>query len=189
MDLLLLALHQQAAVVAQFRNIGLPLRLECEFKGFAEAEPGQRGLCIQLLGTATLFGQLIHVRLFSNMGYRDLAPLPTDTLPHRDEAEHVEEWQYQLWLGLRAVVAVTRKPLWLAPGVIRRTRDLWLRNLEHTGAEPESAAHRVDRQMVAWLDLCLARGEFALQPPQSLLLLPELGDRKLTPAGMPARGT
>jgi hypothetical protein len=118
------------------------------------------------------------VSLFANTDYRRLAPLPETELTHRKEAVHVQEWQYQLWLGLRTIVSVTRRSLPLAPGLIRQTRDLWRSNLERSALMPQSAEHRVDQQMVAWLETCLTRGECNLIPPKTRFLLPELAGPK-----------
>lgn len=170
----LLALYQPVGVVHRFRNIGLRLRIEKEFGGFRAAEAEHASQCMQLLGSVSLCGFTIPVSLLANIGDCQLIALPDTVLPHRPEATHVEEWQYQLWLGLRTVVALQKRPLRFAPGLVRQTRDLWRLNLQRSGAAPLGAEHRVDQQMVAWLDTCLSRGEGGLIPPDRSFLLPEL---------------
>ena len=174
----LLALHQPAQVVQRFRNAELRLRLGREFSDFSQLVPTEQHQSVQLLGCSVLCGQTVGDSLLRNVVDKVLAVLPEQELPHRESATHVEEWQYQLWLGLRTVVALKKGSLRLAPGLIRQTRDLWRFNLERSATAPLGAEHRVDQQMVAWLDDCLRRGECDLIPPQRFFLLPELAGPK-----------
>ncbi len=170
----LLALYQPIRIVRRFCNVDLRLRLDREFSAFSRHTPEQQSQCLQLLGCSVLCGQPVDDSLLRHTVDEMLTALPERILPHREDASHVEEWQYQLWLGLRTVVALKKRPLQVAPEVVQQTRDLWRSNLEYSATVPSSAEHRVDAQMVAWLDTCLRRGECGLIPPDGLLLLPEM---------------
>lgn len=85
-------------------------------------------------------------------------------LPHRADANKVEDWQFEFWLGLRAVTSVTGKPLAVPSALIVQTLDLWRVNLAESSTNVESAAHRVNQSMVAWLESC-SRGNQGLLPP------------------------
>ena len=80
-----------------------------------------------------------------------VAALPTNTLPHRPDAEKVHPWQLNLWLGLREVATSTGKPLAIAPETIARTLELWRVNLAESSIAPESTEYRVSQNMVGWL--------------------------------------
>jgi hypothetical protein len=174
----LLAMYQTAQVVRQFRNAGLQFRIDKEFSGFSKLAPEVQQKSVQLLGCSVLCGQKVNDSLLRGTADKTFSVLPERILPHPEDATHVEEWQYLLWLGLRTVVALKKGPLRLAPGLIRQTRDLWRFNLERSASVPLGAEHRVDQQMVAWLDACLRRGECDLIPPQRFFLLPELAGPK-----------
>ena len=174
----LLAMYQPTHVVRRFRNVGLQLRINKEFSVFSKLDSEHQHLCVQLLGCSVLFGQSADIYLLRDATDEIFSMLPERILPHREGETHVEEWQYQLWLGLRTVVALNKRPLTLAPDLIRQTRDLWRFNLERSATAPLGAEHRVDQQMVAWLDDCLRRGECDLIPPNRFFLLPELAGPK-----------
>jgi hypothetical protein len=79
------------------------------------------------------------------------AKLPADSLPHRPDAEKVEFWQFNLWLGLREIASVTEQPLMIAPEVVARTLELWRVNLAASSTAPASTEHMVNQSMIAWL--------------------------------------
>jgi len=93
-----------------------------------------------------------------------VSELPVTALPHRADASKVEDWQYQLWLGLRAVTSATGKPLQVPADVISQTLNLWRCNLEESSIDPDSAEHQVNQSIVAWLEICLS-GSLGLLPP------------------------
>lgn len=174
----LLSMHQAAHVVRRFRNAGLKFRIQRELSDFSTLAPELQQKSLQLLGCSVLCGQTVDVSLLHGTADEMFSLLPERILPHREDAAHVEEWQYQLWLGLRTIVALKKRSLRLAPDLIRQTRDLWRLNLERSATAPLGAEHRVDQQMVAWLDACLSRGECDLIPPNRFFLLPDLAGPK-----------
>ena len=75
-----------------------------------------------------------------------------DTLPHRPDCTKVEAYQYNLWLGLRTLASVTGRPLPITSAVLTRTLELWRVNLAESSIDPYSIEHRVDQNMVDWLE-------------------------------------
>jgi len=93
-----------------------------------------------------------------------IGTLPVDALPHRAEAIKVENWQFQLWLGLRAVTKVTGKPLVVPSAATAQTLDLWRCNVAESSINVASVEHRVNLSMVAWLERCLRENQGLLPP-------------------------
>jgi hypothetical protein len=155
----LLALHQPLQIRRRFYNPSLGIRLQNEISRFAEVIPEGQSLIIQFLGCATLFGWSVRRDWFNGLPLDAVAALSTETLPHRAEAVRVEAWQFQLWLGLRAVVSITGKPLAVPAAIIERTLELWRSNLAESSINEGSTEHRVNRSMVAWLEMCLRGGQ------------------------------
>ena len=78
------------------------------------------------------------------MQWRDLAKLPVEVLPHTPDAARVDAWQFQLWLGLRAAVFTTGKPLSVEREVVEKTLELWRVNLAES--EQSGGGHRAPHQ-------------------------------------------
>ena len=162
----MLTLHQPPAIVRRFLNIGLGMRLQREFAQFAQAQPEQQCTMVQLLGCATLCGWHVRADLFANVSPSQMSRIPVDVLPHRPEASKcVEEYQFQLWLGLRAIVVTTGSPLKIDLEVVDRTLELWRVNLAETAQSEGSAEHKVNSEMVQWLGFCIHRHQGLLVPP------------------------
>jgi tetratricopeptide (TPR) repeat protein len=162
-----LALYQPPAVVKRFLNPGLGIRLDREISQFSQVEPEQQGLILQLFGSATLCGWRSRVAWFRDLSLAEFGRLPVDTLPHRPEAVKVEEWQFQLWLGLRALVSTTRKQLLVPPALVEQTLDLWRTNLAESAQCGASVEHQLNLDMVRWLELC-SHGNLGLLVPAAL---------------------
>jgi hypothetical protein len=161
-----LALHQPAPVRRRFQNPSLGIRLQKELSGFAEVERKEQSQIIQLLGCSMLCGWPPKAGWFRNVPLNIIGALPVETLPHRAEADKVEDWQFELWIGLRAVTVVTGKPLAVPAAVIDRTLDLWRSNLAETSIDTTSNTHRLNQSMVAWLERCSREGR-GLLPPEA----------------------
>jgi hypothetical protein len=153
-----LALHQRPQVVQRFYNRTLKVRIAKELGRFGELTPREQSAVIQLVGAAALCGWTVGAALFDSAVLAAIARLPADALPHRSQAIKVEDWQWQLWLGLRAVTNATHKRLPLPTEIIVQTRDLWHVNLAETAATANSVEHRLNGEMVTWLTTCAARG-------------------------------
>ena len=160
----LLALDQSPRVCRRFQNPSLGIRLQKELSRFTQIVQQEQSQVIQLLGCSTLCGWSARAGWFNNVPLGTIGTLPVDTLPHRPDADKVEDWQLQLWLGLHAVTSVTGKPLAVPSAVIVRTLDLWRSNLAESSIDSESAAHRMNQSMVAWLERC-SRENQGLLPP------------------------
>lgn len=156
--------QQPAHVIRRFLSTSLDFRLKRELSEFAQVDQDQQQQIIQLLGCAMLCGRRGKVEWFNNVPLNQVSALPVDVLGHRPGADIVEQWQFQLWLGLRAVAAVTGKPLAAPLTVVVKSLDLWRSNLDRTSTSPESAAHRVNKSMVLWLEGCSSGSEGLLQP-------------------------
>jgi hypothetical protein len=150
----MLALFQPAAIRHRFQNPSLGIRVRAELSRFTRVAPQEQSRIIQLLGSAALFGLTAKKTWFATVPLATVARLPVDTLGHRAEAENVEDWQFQLWLGLRVVREVTSETLDIPVDAILRTLDLWRCNLTETSTSPRSAAHFVNESMVGWLERC-----------------------------------
>jgi len=161
----LLALQQPADVVKRFWNIGIRIRLEREFTRFGKATPEQQSQAVQLLGCAKLCGWHTRADLFTTDTLYLISTLPRDVLPHRPDATKVEEWQFQLWLGLHAFVVITGKPLRVDPIVVTQTLELWRSNLADSSESVGTAEYAINTKMVQWLELC-ARSKKGLLVPR-----------------------
>lgn len=173
-----LALHQSAERCRQFHHKGLGGRLNKELARFETAAPNEQSAIMQFLGCAGLCGWAISHRGLASITFASVSQLPLGILPHRPEATKVEDYQLQLWLGLRAFVSIARGRLLLPRETIEETLKLWRANLGETASTPATAAHRVNQSMVAWLETCSRANPPALLPSTEPLW---------TLAGFPAR--
>ena len=146
-----IALYQPVEVCRRFNNPGLRFRLRREVSAFDHAVPEEQSQIIQLLATSRLLGCSIERDWLRNMRLDAVAALPSDVLPHRSDAEKVEMWQFNLWCGLREVAEITGNPLTITLETIARTLELWRVNLAESSITPESTEHRVNQNMVGWL--------------------------------------
>jgi hypothetical protein len=160
----MLALHQPTQHLRRFNHPSLGIRLRDELLRFAQADKQEQIEIIELLGCASLFGFSAKREWFDDVPISAIGTLPADVLPHPSNANKVDHWQFQLWLGLRAVTEVTGKPLAVPSAVIVRTLDLWRSNLAETSINAGSTEHCVNESMVTWLESC-SRGNEGLVPP------------------------
>jgi hypothetical protein len=98
-----------------------------------------------------------------------VADLPTTIQPHRPEATRVEDWQLQLWVGLRAFVSIAKIMLPIPRDVIEKTLELWRENLTETKLEPTSTLHKLNLSMATWLEMCLNTNSIGLLPSKEPL--------------------
>jgi hypothetical protein len=154
----LLALHQPAQVRQRFQNPSLGDRLQTELSRFAQLDRQSQSQIIQLLGCSMLCRWPPKSGWFRNVPLDTISTLPVDALPHRDDADKVEGWQFSLWIGLRAVTVVTRTPLMVPAAVIDKTLELWRSNLAESSSDMTSNTHRLNQSMVAWLEICSREG-------------------------------
>ena len=164
----MLALHQPPEIIRRFLNIGLSIRLQRDFAQFDQAVPELQSTMVQLLGCATFCGWHVKAEFFANVSPIQVKRLPADVLPHKPEASKVEDWQFQLWLGLRAFVATTGKPLKIDQEVIDRTVELWSVNLAESAQTGSSPEHKVNSEMVQWLVSCTHQHQGFLVPPAGI---------------------
>ncbi len=164
-----LALHQSLERCRQFHHKGLGGRLNKELERFETAAPAEQSQIIQFLGCAGLCGWAVSQRGLSGITHESVSQLPVNILPHRARAAQVEDYQVQLWLGLRTFVSITRASLLLPRATINETLKLWRANLGETALTPATTAHRVNQNMVAWLGICSSANPPALLPSQEPL--------------------
>lgn len=159
-----LALHQSMERCRQFHHRGLGARLNREMARFQMALPNDQSQIIQLLGCAGLCGWAVSQRVLASINPALISQLPLLVLPHRPEADGVEDYQTQLWLGLRTFVSITKHRLSLPRSAIDETLKLWRVNLEQTASMPGTSTHDVNQSMVAWLETCIRVSSPALMP-------------------------
>jgi RNAse (barnase) inhibitor barstar len=155
-----LTLHQSAERIRQFNHKELGRRLNKEMGRFSGTASDDRPQIIQLFGCAWLCSITVSPQFLANIDPLVLFQL----LPHRPEAERVEEYQWQFWLGLRAFVSNTQKRLPIAMDLIEETLRLWRVNLAETSAAPMSTEYLINQSMVTWLENCLRANPIALFP-------------------------
>jgi len=165
----MLGLHQPLWIRRRFLHGSLGTRLQNELHGFDQAPQEEQSRIVQLLGSAALCGWDVKAAWFEGISIAQISRLPVETLPHRSEAVNVENWQFQLWLGLHTVARVTKKSMNVPAEIIDRTLDLWKKNLSETADKPNSPAYRVNQRMVNWLKACSQNNQGPLQPPQRSL--------------------
>ena len=147
----MLTFHQTSRICRYFSHPSLGIRLRSELSRFSEASEQEQCGIIQLLGCAALFGIPAGRQLPASVSVEAVSRLPVDTLPHGVDASKVEELQFQLWVGLRAVTEATGMPLLVPSDIIGQTLDLWRNNLEESSLTPDSIEHRLNQEMVTWL--------------------------------------
>jgi hypothetical protein len=132
------------------------------------------GAAIQLLGATQLIGWRI--------SRTDLFGAPLDRvaelaglLKHRPEVRIVEQWQRQLWLGLRVSASIGPGQLQVNPGIVLETLDRWRRNIDEgndwAGIDETliMTAQRINISMVNWLEACARTRTGRLVPSQEPL--------------------
>jgi hypothetical protein len=90
--------------------------------------------------------------------------LAGDVLLREAAVFKVGSWQFQLWLGLRAVALTIRVPLCVTPHLIEQSLQSWrfvLAETEETGTLIEQS---VSSDMVGWLEHCGKSGQGILEP-------------------------
>jgi hypothetical protein len=170
----MIAVHQPRAVIRRFWSQALARRLRREFSQLATRDDFGISAVIQLLGTAQLSGSKISSSLFEGVPLARISRLPK-IIGHRSTAKIVEQWQRQLWFGLRVVASTALGPLIVDPESTNQTLDLWRRNIDGAGdwpgtkEQPDTTAHRINASMVDWLTRCVSIDGGALFPNQEPL--------------------
>lgn len=155
----MIAVHQPPSVIRLFWNQALGARLRKELSNFALLDDQGLNAAVQLLGTTTLVGWKVNRSVLFNAPLDRISQLP-NIMKHRPEAYIAEQWQRQLWLGLRVVASIGPGPLCVDPTAIVETLDLWEKNIDGVGdwlgtkEKPDTTAHRINVSMVRWLKDC-----------------------------------
>jgi len=187
--LLRLGLQQSPAVISLLWRPALGLRLGLELANSTKVAEISLRTMIQFLGAAQLVGGMMRKDAFLDVPLDRIANLPREILPHREEADDVEPYQMQLWLGLRVIASMAPGRLVVEPEIVARTLRLWRGNLAETAAEPDKTPYRVNRSMVAWLERCVKTTVGLLVPnPEPLWVLAGFprDPRTLAPSRPPA---
>jgi hypothetical protein len=156
----MIALHQPPSVVRVFWNKALGARVSQELSRLRLLDDQGLNAAIQLIGGASLAGWPIDKRLLLNAPANRVGQLP-EIVRHRPEANIVEQWQRQLWCGLRVFASIGPGPLHVNPTAIIETLDLWHKNIDGAGewpgtnGQPGTTAHRINVSMVEWLEGCV----------------------------------
>lgn len=153
-----LAMHQPVHIRRRFYNIAFGIRLSNDLSQFDLVSHQEQTEIIQLLGAVTLFGWVTKKEYFSKVSVDIVCKLPIIVLAHDERAKKVEDLQYQLWLGLYAYTSIVGRTLSIPESVINKTLDLWNVNLSESSVSPKSVKHRVNQEMVAWLEKSLKNG-------------------------------
>jgi hypothetical protein len=165
----LLAMDQTPHICQRFHGVGLGIRLKNELSTFSVATPEQQGEIMQFLGCANLCGWVVRHDWLRSVPLDRICALPENTLAHQPDAIKVEDWQLQLWLGLRTYVSISHARLVVPRGKIEETLRLWRVNLQETASMPNSVIRRLNQSMVAWLESCLRTNPVSLIPSREPL--------------------
>ncbi len=169
-----IAVHQPPPIICRFWHPVITARARKELSGWVALDDGALNAAIEFIGAISLAGQMINRTLLINAPLDRIGRLPS-VLPHRSESIIVEQWQRQLWLGLRVVASVSAGQLIVDPEVIDQTLNLWHKNIDGAGEwpgtkeQPDSTAHRINVSMVKWLENCARSGTGRLLPSQEPL--------------------
>jgi hypothetical protein len=163
------ALHQSVPRIVRFHNAWLGYRIKNELVEFENVASLEQSQIIQLLGCASLAGWGVGFRALANVNPASIARLPVGTHPHRFGVAKIEDIQYQLWLGLRTFVFITRQRLPLPDQILDETLKRWRENLADSMTESRGSEHRVNFSMVEWLEECRRQSVPGLIPAKEPL--------------------
>ena len=129
-------------------------RLKAELSKNLSRDPEHYSAVIQSVGTIFMLKMQIDPRLLRHLAPADVAGLPMEVLPHRPDVPYVEDFQLQLWWGIRAYQCLNpqRKRLALDRPLLDDTRARWVVRAEHSKSDTETRAHELDLVMLRWLD-------------------------------------
>jgi len=170
----MISVHQPPNVIRLFWHQALRARLSRELSKLALLNDQELNAAIQLLGVSQLSGWRIGRSALGSAPLGRIGQLP-NVIRHRPEASIVEQFQRQLWFGLRVIAAVGPGTLHVDPEIIFETLSLWQKNIDGvddwvgTKQSPESTAHRINDSMVTWLRSCLHTQTGQLLPNQEPL--------------------
>lgn len=134
--LVLLGLSQPPAILHSFWSSTLTARIGAALAALASAETKCLCMMVQLVGAAGLIGLRMPPAPIAAARLDRIAQLPVDVLPHRLAAGGIEDYQRNLWLGLRAVATLAPVPLPVSQDVIEDTLRRWRVNLQVSAVEP-----------------------------------------------------
>lgn len=153
-----------------FRQDSLDLRIQRDLLSFPEASNGQRSRIIQFLGSCVIFGRTIDPAWVGGIVIDELPKLVERVLPHPADAEYVQIYQYQLWVGMRAMAYLLGGSIPVSERTIDRTLALWKGNLEYSEKDMDSTEHEWNIEMISWLRECHRQRPTALIPPNGLYI-------------------
>jgi hypothetical protein len=165
----MIAVHQPPSIVQFFWNHALGARLKMELSQIRLLDDQGLIAAVELLGSSQLAGWAINRNLLFEAPLHRIGELP-NILKHRPEAFIAEQWQRQLWLGLRVLASIGPGPVHVNPTVLVDTLNLWRKNIEGasdwvgTKDKPETTAHRINASMVKWLEYCAQTNAGLLLP-------------------------
>lgn len=169
--LVLLALSQPPSILRRFWSPALTRRVESVLCGLASDEAETLSGRVALLGAVELIGLRVLREPFAAAHIDRIGRLPLDVLPHRVDADGIEPYQRNLWLGLRVIASRTTAPLIVGRAVIDETLSRWQISLRDSAAQPEQTPHRLDQSMIAWLEACALTDIGTLLPSREPLWL------------------
>lgn len=171
-----IAIHQPPRIIRYFWHACISVRLEAPFSRAEVLNDQELSAAVQLLGTSQLAGWTVDRTILVHAPWDRIGQLPS-LVPHRPEAKIVQQWQRQLWLGLRAAASIGPGSVNVEGKAIGETLDLWRWNIEGAGDWPgtrldqASTAHRINLSMVEWLEKCWREGSGQLLAAEPLWLL------------------
>jgi len=144
-------------------------RLAMELENGAVKDARSLVLALQLLGCAVLAKWDVKPQLLAYVDAGKVQELPVSILQHRSETTRVEPHQYQLWLGLRSFASIRWESIPCAVSILERTLELWRANHDDSSVWPDSIGHKLDDDMVRWLENCLLQKVPAIGPTSTPL--------------------
>jgi hypothetical protein len=165
-----LALHQPRDRRRHFFHSRLPARLHSEAAGFPTASPNDQAQIVQLLGAATFYGLRVQPSRIAAIEPAVLSELLIDAQGRRSDAPGPTRYQAELWIGVRSFASITNQTILMPVTAIEQALALWRAYLnESTTTMPDTVAHRVNEEMVAWLEDCVEASPPAIRPSRKPL--------------------
>ena len=159
-----LARRQPTQVLSRFWCPGLDLRIRQAVINLEATQDDELAANLRFIAVCALAGRVAPLELVTKLVLDKISRLPLEVLAHKPDASDVDNWRWQLWIGLRLLASADIGQMSIDASTIDQTLSLWKSNLEESGANVASNLRRINESMVLWLSACALSGTGLLLP-------------------------